>query len=232
LINHKIVSVEGVGFEDVYDFEVEKYHNFALSSGVFVHNCVYIYEYDDVGPTCMTWGYRQKMTWAFFEKYCDEAFGIIDNRNSWVDPATNPLDLDKLAQLLTEITGEPIPPPEDPKPVLAVVNKELPKGIIGTSYQVSLQAVGGKWPYTWRIASTVPSWLKLTENVITGVPTEKYSGRIAFQVTDAEGSYIVSIFDLLISESSPCQVGNGIAKTLNIYTKRMKRRGRFFYLNL
>jgi len=26
--------------EDVYDFEVEKYHNFALSSGVFVHNSI------------------------------------------------------------------------------------------------------------------------------------------------------------------------------------------------
>ena len=41
MINHKVVSVS---FENktqkVYDIEVEKYHNFALSSGVFVHNSV------------------------------------------------------------------------------------------------------------------------------------------------------------------------------------------------
>jgi hypothetical protein len=39
LRNHKVVSVEPDGFEDVYDFTVDNYHNFALSAGVFVHNC-------------------------------------------------------------------------------------------------------------------------------------------------------------------------------------------------
>lgn len=37
-MNHKVVSVEFCGKEDVYDLEVPKYHNFALSSGIFVHN--------------------------------------------------------------------------------------------------------------------------------------------------------------------------------------------------
>lgn len=45
--NHKIVSIEKCGKEDVYDLTVEKYHNFAIdldngkeySSGVYVHNC-------------------------------------------------------------------------------------------------------------------------------------------------------------------------------------------------
>jgi hypothetical protein len=36
--NHKVVSVEFVGYEDVYDLTVPEYHNFAVSSGVFVHN--------------------------------------------------------------------------------------------------------------------------------------------------------------------------------------------------
>jgi len=36
--NHKVVKVEPAGYEDVYDIIVEKYHNFALSAGVFVHN--------------------------------------------------------------------------------------------------------------------------------------------------------------------------------------------------
>ena len=42
-LNHRVVSVERVGFEDVYDIEVPDYHNFAVGSEdgdgfVFVHN--------------------------------------------------------------------------------------------------------------------------------------------------------------------------------------------------
>lgn len=38
--NHKIISIERTGkIEDVYDLTVEKYHNFAIDSGVIVHNC-------------------------------------------------------------------------------------------------------------------------------------------------------------------------------------------------
>jgi hypothetical protein len=33
-VNHKVVSVELVGSEDVYDFEVEVYHNFALGGAI------------------------------------------------------------------------------------------------------------------------------------------------------------------------------------------------------
>lgn len=39
-MNHKVKSVEFIDEkQDVYDFVVDEYHNFALSSGVFVHNC-------------------------------------------------------------------------------------------------------------------------------------------------------------------------------------------------
>lgn len=37
--NHRVVSVAPAGRADVYCLEVEKYHNFALAAGVFVHNC-------------------------------------------------------------------------------------------------------------------------------------------------------------------------------------------------
>lgn len=38
--NHKVVGVERTGrVEDVYDLTVEEHHNFAVSAGVFVHNC-------------------------------------------------------------------------------------------------------------------------------------------------------------------------------------------------
>ncbi len=39
--NHKILSVKKLNYkEDCYDLHVEKYHNFALSTGCFVHNCM------------------------------------------------------------------------------------------------------------------------------------------------------------------------------------------------
>lgn len=38
IINHKVLSVDFDGYEDVYDLTVEKYHNFAVTAGVFVHN--------------------------------------------------------------------------------------------------------------------------------------------------------------------------------------------------
>ncbi len=38
--NHKVLCVEPDGFEDVYDFTVDTYHNFALAAGVFVHNSI------------------------------------------------------------------------------------------------------------------------------------------------------------------------------------------------
>jgi len=39
---------------------------------------VYVPGYTKDGPVCVTWGRKQQMTWAFVDKYCDEAYAIID----------------------------------------------------------------------------------------------------------------------------------------------------------
>ncbi len=39
---------------------------------------VYVPGYTKSGPVCVTWGRKQQMSWAFFAKYCDEAYAIID----------------------------------------------------------------------------------------------------------------------------------------------------------
>lgn len=36
--NHKVIAIEICEREDVYDITVDEYHNFAISSGIFVHN--------------------------------------------------------------------------------------------------------------------------------------------------------------------------------------------------
>jgi hypothetical protein len=47
-LNHKVAEVRRTGgFEEVYDLSVEGFENFALSAGVFVHNCLLL---RDFGP--------------------------------------------------------------------------------------------------------------------------------------------------------------------------------------
>lgn len=45
--NHKIVSVESDGAADVYDMTVPQYSNFAVSAGVFLHNCPVDFDWMD-----------------------------------------------------------------------------------------------------------------------------------------------------------------------------------------
>lgn len=77
----------------------------ANDGGIAGGHAIYIVAYDEVGPTCYTWGKRIKMTWAFWDKYLEEAYAVVDARDAWVDPNSNPLDSAKLDQILDEITG-------------------------------------------------------------------------------------------------------------------------------
>jgi len=45
-------------------------------------HAVILSAYDDVGPTCITWGARQKMTWGFFEHFTDEAYALASH--DWI----------------------------------------------------------------------------------------------------------------------------------------------------
>lgn len=44
---------------------------------------IYVCGYTPSGPVCVTWGRKQKMTWAWVNKYCDEAYAIFDARNTF-----------------------------------------------------------------------------------------------------------------------------------------------------
>ena len=39
---------------------------------------VYVPGYTKLGPVCVTWGRKQQMTWAWVDKYCDEAYATFD----------------------------------------------------------------------------------------------------------------------------------------------------------
>jgi hypothetical protein len=40
-------------------------------------HCPIVIAYDASGLTCVTWGALQKMTWRFWNAYCDEAYGLL-----------------------------------------------------------------------------------------------------------------------------------------------------------
>jgi intein/homing endonuclease len=47
MYNHKVLSVEPCGYDAVYNIEVDKHHNYALSAGVIVKNCAACYHKDN-----------------------------------------------------------------------------------------------------------------------------------------------------------------------------------------
>jgi hypothetical protein len=74
--------------------------------GIVGGHCVYMVAYNSIGPVVVTWGARKQMTWAFWDKYVDEVYGIIDNQNSWQEGS--PVDVVALNKYLSDITGNVI----------------------------------------------------------------------------------------------------------------------------
>ena len=62
---------------------------------------VFLVGYTSQGPVCVTWGQKQAMTWAFVDKYCDELYGIVDNRNKFMKKS--PLDVQLLDSYLHQL---------------------------------------------------------------------------------------------------------------------------------
>lgn len=62
---------------------------------------VFLSGYTTSGPVCVTWDRKQQMTWAFLKKYCDELYGIVDNKDRFLKKS--PIDVEKLEQYLKEL---------------------------------------------------------------------------------------------------------------------------------
>ena len=58
---------------------------------------IFVPGYTEMGPVCITWGRKQQMTWAWLDKYCDEAFAIFDATNSFKKTIISMSQLDALA---------------------------------------------------------------------------------------------------------------------------------------
>ncbi|HUQ93551.1 MAG TPA: putative Ig domain-containing protein, partial [Bryobacteraceae bacterium] len=76
------------------------------------------------------------------------------------------------------LTGEP----------LQIVTPSLPATAVGRSYNIALDARGGKGPYTWTISSgALPSGIQLTGTQLSGSPTGPGTGSFTLRVVDAFG---------------------------------------------
>jgi hypothetical protein len=74
----------------------------------FAGHFVFCPGYTRKGPVCVTWGRRQAMTWAFFERYCDEAYAAVDARDEWLKRAARvrgALDMAHLRRRLAEVSA-------------------------------------------------------------------------------------------------------------------------------
>ncbi len=104
-INLPLTAQKQIEAGEIWDYVPSDSGNIPGSWG---GHCVYVQSFDTDSYTCITWGQKQKMTKAFWERYVDECYGIIDNKDIFME--NSPVDVVALSQLLTEITTEPVNP--------------------------------------------------------------------------------------------------------------------------
>ena len=61
---------------------------------------IYLCGYNDQGVIAVTWGAKTLITWPFIDKYADEMFAMVDNRNK----PDSPIDVQKLESYLNEVS--------------------------------------------------------------------------------------------------------------------------------
>jgi len=66
---------------------------------------VIVAAYDSVGPTCVTWGALQKMTWNFWSIYVDESYALLDR--IWLEGrgGAGSINLPKMESDLQQVTN-------------------------------------------------------------------------------------------------------------------------------
>ncbi len=68
-------------------------------------HAVDVVEFDAAGLTVVTWGRLQRMTWSFWDRYCDEAYCILANDFLEHGRAPNGFDLEALRADLLLVTA-------------------------------------------------------------------------------------------------------------------------------
>ena len=97
-------------------------------------------------------------------------------------------------------TNLPPPPPNQILTVLSIATSSLPSIALNGTYNVPLQATGGKLPYAWSIpASSLPPGITLQNGVLTGSPTAIGTYTIPIQVSDSSGQTAQRVLTLIVT---------------------------------
>ena len=75
------------------------------SPGSWGGHAVVIEAYDAHGLTCITWGQKKRMTWSFWDTYCDEAYATLSELWAGKTPAPSGFDLAALKADLRQVAG-------------------------------------------------------------------------------------------------------------------------------
>lgn len=70
-------------------------------------HCIPIVSYDENSLTCITWGRKKRMSWHWFDSYCDEAYALLSP--DWLDAngvAPSHFNTAELARDLQSITAK------------------------------------------------------------------------------------------------------------------------------
>jgi hypothetical protein len=68
-------------------------------------HAVYVVGWNATGPICLTWGQKQQMTWAFYDKYVDEAYAMVNDKDEFV--TDSPVDIAKFTEYLHNLANDP-----------------------------------------------------------------------------------------------------------------------------
>jgi hypothetical protein len=201
---------------------------------------------NDTGPiVSLTWNRYQQMTWSWWDKYTAEAQIIIDDRDNW--KPDSPVDVEKLAQLLIDVTNTPeAPTVESVTPSEGKQGETLKDVVItGTGVSVDIDVSFGAGVNMSGVHALSANEIKIDELIIT---YEAVPGLRPVALSNGWGfGFKVNAFTVLAGGNpppdpippdpgptpSPCRYGNAVASALNVafMQKARNRRGRFYYLN-
>jgi hypothetical protein len=106
----------------------------------------------------------------------------------------------------TTVTSAPLQITIIPGPLVILTSGDLTRGTVSAPYFATLQALGGRSPYTWSIASgTLPPGLLLdpATGVIAGVPTEFGAFSFAVTLRDSQPESVTSGTLRIIVDPAP-----------------------------
>ena len=133
--------------------------------------------------------------------------GIARQNPSWLQPDgihLTPSGAEGMAGMIEDaLVGLGVVPkatPPQPRRLLSIASRALPKAHEGRRYAVALRAVGGKAPYRWSrtAGSLAPGLLLAANGRLTGVPSRKGSFSLRVRVIDGTGTARARVLSLRV----------------------------------